>query len=169
MDILLAFLGAVIGSFVSVQYMYVSDRLKLRGEVMQEIVAYCDEIYHLIQDMHVRKNGFYTRNFSGIESDEEYSADSQRLSVLLKTSSPHTKLMIAYGEGEALNALDVLTKELREVTSVLRNATRSAWIIENTEILKTFETKIDPLRKRLQGILLEDARTPSIWKILFKG
>jgi hypothetical protein len=149
--------------------MYVSDRLKLRGEVMQEIVAYCDEIYHLIQDMHGRKNGFYTKNFSGIDSDEDYIADSQRLSVLLKTSGPHTKLMIAYGEGDALNTLEALSKALREVTSILRNATRSAWMIENVEIFKIFETKIDPLRRELQGILLADARAPSIWKILFKG
>jgi hypothetical protein len=167
MDILFAFIGAIIGSIVTVQYMYASDRLKLRGEVMQEVVAYCDDIYHLIQDMQGRKNAIYTRNLDGL--DDEYVADSRQLSVLLKTSRPHTKLVIAYGEGDALGALNNLSSEFRQVVSILRNATRSAWASEEAEILTIFKDKIDPLRTRLQGCLLKGARTPSIWQILFRG
>jgi hypothetical protein len=82
MDIVFAFIGAIVGSFVTVQYMYVSDRLKQRGEVMLEVVAYCDDIYHFIQDMHARKNALYTNNLE--ELDNEYAADSQQLSILPK-------------------------------------------------------------------------------------
>lgn len=167
MDIVFAFIGAIIGSFVTVQYAYVSDRLKLRGEVMQEVVAYCDDIYHLIQDMHERKSAIYTPNLD--ELDNEYTADSQQLSILLKTSAPHTKLVIAYGEGNALSTLNKLSEEFRKVVSILRNATRSAWAIENREIFSMFEKSIDPLRDALQRELLKGARTCSIWQILISG
>ena len=166
MDIASALIGAIVGSLVIVQYTYVSDRLKQRGEVMQEVVAYCDDIYHLIQDMHVRKDAIYTKNLDGL--DLEYVADSQRLSILLKSSAPHTKLAIAYGEGEALCALNTLSAEFRRVVSTLRKATRSAWVSENAEIHQSFENEIEPLRKKLQVYLLNRAQTPrSIWLILF--
>jgi len=168
MDILFAFIGAIIGSFVTVQYAYVSDRLKQRGEVMQEVVAYCDDIYHLIQDMHVRRDALYTDNFID-QLGVEYAADSQQLSILLKTSAPHTKLVIAYGEGEALHTLNKLSEVFRKAASVLRNATRAAWANENREIFSMFEKSIDPLRDSLQRQLLKGARTRSIWQILFRG
>jgi len=167
MDILFAFIGAIIGSFVTVQYTYVSDRLKKRGEVMQEVVAYCDDIYHLVQDMQGRKDIFLNQKLD--EIGDEYIADSRQLSVLLKTSSPHTKLMIAYGEGEALQALYELSAEFRKVVSILRNATLSDWASKDKEIHFSFENTIDPLRRNLQKCLLIGARTPSIWKILFSG
>jgi hypothetical protein len=167
MDIVFAFIGAIVGSFVTVQYMYVSDRLKQRGEVMLEVVAYCDDIYHFIQDMHGRKNALYTKNFEDL--DIEYAADSQQLSILLKTSAPHTKLVIAYGEGDALLTLNKLSAEFREVVSILRNATRAAWANENMVIFSIFEKSIDPLRANLQKQLLKGARTRSIWQILFSG
>jgi len=164
MDILLAFIGAIIGSFVSVQYMYVTDNLKVRREAMLEVVVHYDNIYHLIQDMHVRKNAIYARDVD--ELDEDYTADSQQLSILLKTIIPHTKLAIAYGEGEALHNLNQLSSEFRKVVSILRNATRTAWAIENKEIFSTFESTIDPLKIRLHQNLLSGAKRQSIWQIL---
>lgn len=73
MEILFAFLGAILGGVITVQYMYVSDRLKFRGDVMVEVVAYCDNVYQLIQEMHAQKNAFMANNLSD-QMSSEYGA-----------------------------------------------------------------------------------------------
>jgi hypothetical protein len=77
--------------------------------------------------------------------------------------------VIAYGEGDALHTLNKLSAEFKEVVSILRTATRSAWANENKVIFSIFEKSIDPLRANLQNQLLKGARTRSIWQILFSG
>src|SRR2546426_11625501 len=124
MDILFAFIGAIIGGIITVQYMYAADRRKIRAEVMLEVVAYCDNIYHLVQTAHVHKDAVFTRNFNEIPNAAvDYDNASQQLTALLKTSVPHAKLAIAFGEAEALGDFNTLTEQFREVTSILRHAT----------------------------------------------
>ena len=168
MEILFAFLGAILGGVITVQYMYVSDRLKFRGDVMVEVVAYCDNVYQLIQEMHALKNAFMANNLSD-QMSSEYGAYSNQVSVLLKTSAPHTRVAIAYGEGKALADLNRLRNEFRDVVTILRKASPAAWANENKEIFSRFGERIDPLRVRLQQALSDGARTRSIWQILFRG
>jgi hypothetical protein len=170
LEALLALFGAFIGGVITVQYMYAADRRKVRAEVVLEVVSYCDEIYHLIQLMHVVKDQLYNRDSSETpETGTNYTESSKRLTLLLKTSVPRVKLAIAYGEGDALRDFNLLADQFRDVASILRQATRAAWAQENREIHQRFTKLIDPMRATLENRLLSDVRAASIWVLLRRG
>jgi hypothetical protein len=170
LEALLTLIGALVGGIITVQYMYAADRRKVRAEVVLEVVSFCDDIFHLIQLMHVSKGAVFTRDFAQEpQAGENYQQATERLTVLLKTSVPRVKLAIAYGEGDALRDFNALTDQFREVASILRRATRVAWVQENREIHQRFADVIDPTRARLESRLLSDARPASIWVLLTRS
>ncbi len=170
LEALLTLIGALVGGIITVQYMYAADRRKVRAEVVLEVVSYCDEMFHLIQVMHVSKDALFTREFNQEpQAGVNYQQATERLTVLLKTSVPKVKLAIAYGEGDALRDFNVLTGHFMEVAHILRHATRVVWTQENTEIQRRFAELIDPARARLESRLLSDAGPASIWTLLTRG
>lgn len=155
MDQLLSgLIGALAATFISVIYLHISEKNKLRGEVFLEVVGYCDDIYHYLQKLHVYKDSEYTTH-SVPFSPDDYKLISDKLTVLLLSSKVHAKLTLAYGEGDALLLFNSLSKRFIEVSGALRKATRSAWVVkENKEITRLFSEEIDPLRTNLQRSLL---------------
>ena len=116
--------------------------------------------------MHVRKDSVYTQDKPSL-TDNEYRKFSNELSVLLKSSKVRAKIALVHGEGIALGVFNELWSNYLTVSSVLRTATRSAWIVkENKEIHDIFSIKIDPLRYKLEKLLLKNARANGVAKTL---
>jgi hypothetical protein len=49
-------IGALIASILAVLFLHVSEKLKIRSEVLLEVVGFCDKTYHHFQNLHVYKN-----------------------------------------------------------------------------------------------------------------
>lgn len=153
-QLLSGLIGALAATFISVIYLHISEKNKLRGEVFLEVVGYCDDIYHYLQKLHVYKDSEYTTH-SVPFSPDDYKLISDKLTVLLLSSKVHAKLTLAYGEGETLLLFNSLRKSFNDVSSTLRKATRSAWVVkENKEIFRLFSEEIEPVRTNLQTSLL---------------
>ena len=150
--------GALIASIFSIIYLYFSGQIKLRSKVMLEVVGYSDDIYNYLSMMHVHKHYMYTENKPGL-TDDEYRKFSNELSVLLKSSKVKAKITLVYGEGSLLGIFNELWGSYLAVSSLLRKATLSEWVVkENKEIHGLFSNKIDPLRNQLEKSLIKGAR-----------
>ena len=167
MDQLLSGLyGALIASILSIIYLYFSEQIRLRAEVMLEVVGYCDDIYHRLSMMHAHTDSMYTQNKPGL-TDEEYRKFSQELSVFLKSSKVHAKIALVYGEGTVLGIFNKLCDYFTEASSRLRTATSVTWAVkENKEIHDIFSEKIDSLRYQLEKSLLKNATVNGVTRTL---
>ncbi len=171
--ILSGLVGALIATFISVIYLHISEKNKLRGEVFLEVVSYCDEIYHFLQTIHNYKEAEY-RLYKSPYSSEEYTSINNKLTVSLISTRVHAKLSLAYGDGdgdgdgdgETLLLFNILSDNLRKVSSILRSSTKSAWVTkEHKEIMRLFSEEIDPLRAKLQESMLNGTRyLPTVYK-----
>lgn len=158
--------GALIASILSIIYLYFSGQIRLRSELMLEVVAYCDDIYHRLSEMHVHKDRTYSEKKRGL-TDDEYRKYSQDLSAFLKSSKIRAKIALVYGEGQVLGIYNELFASFLEVSSVLRSATRAAWLVkEKKEVDGIFSNKIEPLRYQLEKSLLEYARVSGVTRTL---
>ncbi len=164
--ILSGLVGALIATFISVIYLHISEKNKLRGEVFLEVVSYCDEIYHFLQTIHNYKEAEY-RLYKSPYSSEEYISINNKLTVSLISTRVHAKLSLAYGDGETLMLFNILSDNLRKVSSILRSSTKSAWVTkEHKEIMRLFSEEIDPLRAKLQESMLNGTRyLPTLYKL----
>lgn len=164
-QLLSGLIGALAATFISVIYLHISEKNKLRGEVFLEVVGYCDEIYQFLQKLHVYKESEYTTHSIPF-SAEDYNLISNKLTVLLLSTKIHAKLTLAYGEGDSLMLLNFLSERFRKISSTLRKSTRSEWVKEGPEIFRIFTEEIDPLRTNLQSSLLNGTRyLPTFYKI----
>ena len=149
-------------------YLHFSEKSKIRSEVLLEVVGFCDDIYHHLQNLHFYKKAEYTdKNFA--LSIDDYHQLSRELTVLLISTKVHAKLAIAYGEGDELALFLELSNQLREVASILRKATRSGWVMEGPQIHHLFENEIDPLRHNLMRALIDGTRPRRIFPNLIKN
>jgi hypothetical protein len=69
-NLLSGLFGAVLATVLTVVYLYISDKAKLRGEVLLEVVGYCDEIYHLLQTVHTEKDLQPSEESAGLTQDD---------------------------------------------------------------------------------------------------
>jgi hypothetical protein len=160
-------IGALIASILSVGYLHVSEKLKIRSEVLLEVVGFCDEIYHHLQNLHVYKNAEYTvRDLDLTIKDYRYL--SRGLTVILTSTKVHEKMAIAFGEKEELGLFLELSNQLRQVASILLRATRSAEVNEGQQVNQLFKDKIDPLRHKLIRDLIKGAKVAAILPDIYK-
>ena len=155
-SLLSGLIGALIATLLSVLYHHIYEQKKTRSDVLMEIVSYCDEIYRHLTDMHVHKNHEYMDKKPALHADE-YRIISRELTALLISSKPAAKLALAYGEGRIMAIFNELKSSFIEVSSELRGATRSGWVIENKKISTLFSERIDPLRANLERSLLNES------------
>ena len=150
-------IGALIASILAVVFLHVSEKLKIRNEALLEVVGFCDEIYHHLQNLHVDKNTEHTdRDLDLTIEDHQYL--SRELTVLLTSTKVHEKMAIAFGEKEELGLFLELSNQLSQVASILRKATRSAGTNERQQVKQLFKDKIDPLRHKLMRGLIKGAK-----------
>ena len=100
-SLLSGLIGALIATLLSVFYHHNSERKKMRSDVLLEVVAYCDDIYRHLTDMHIHKDLEYTGKKSAFNADE-YRHISHELTGLLLSSKPAAKLALAYSEGKIM-------------------------------------------------------------------
>ena len=166
-QLLSGLIGALIATTLSVVYLHFSEKSKIRTEVLLEIVGFCDDIYHHLQNLQFYKEAKYNDRSSDL-SIEDYRQLSRELTVLLISTKVHAKLAIAYGEGDELALFLELSKQLRRAASILRKATRSGWVKEGPQIHQLFENEIDPLRHNLMSTLIDGTRPNGILLNLIK-
>lgn len=160
-------IGALVASILSVGYLHVSEKLKMRSEVLLEVVGFCDEIYHHLQNFHVYKNAEYTdRNLD--LTIEDYRSLSRELTVLLTSTKVNEKIVAAFGEKEELGLFLELSNQLRQVARILHRATRNAGINEGQQVNQLFKDKIDPLRHKLIRDLIKEAKVTGILPDIYK-
>lgn len=82
-------------------------------------------------------------------------------------------LLLFYGDGQEVGLLNELRESLLSATRKLWGSRQETWVDVNREVPAMFETKIDPLRQRLERAFLEGASFPMRWlgirKRLMKG
>ena len=168
MDQLLSgLIGALIATVLSVAYLYFSNKSKIRIEVLLEVVGFCDDIYHNLENLHYFKNAEYTKKNTEFPI-EDYRKLSRELTVFLTSTKVHAKMAIAYGERDELALFLKLSNRFRSVASILRQATRSGWVNEGPQIHQMFEKEIDPLRHTLVRALIKGARPKGIILNLYR-
>ncbi len=160
-------IGALIASILSIVYLHVSEKFKIRSEVLLEVVGFCDAIYHHLRNLHVYKNAKYTDRDLDL-TIEDYRYLSKGLTVLLTSTKVHEKMAIAFGEKEELGLFLELSKQLHQVASILRKATRSDGINEGQQVNQLFKDKIDPLRQKLIRDLIKRAKVTGILPDIYK-
>jgi hypothetical protein len=171
-DILLSgFLGALLATILNILYLYISAQIKLRAEVLVEVVAYCDDIYKNLQVLHVLRDILYTNMKEKLDDDEyrDYRDANKKLTALLNNSLPKVKIAIIYGEGHVLGVFNDLQSSFRKISSTLRKATKSNWAEEHKGIMLTYSRQIDPLRASLETMLLQESHVSSILSKAFKA
>ena len=160
-------IGALIASMLAVVFLHVSEKFKIRSEVLLEVVGFCDEIYHHLRNLHVYKNAEYTDRDLDL-TIEDCRHLSKELTVLLTSTKVHEKMAIAFGEKEELVLFLELSNQLRQVASILRKATLSSGINEGQQVNQLFKDKIDPLRHKLIRDLIKGAKITGILPDIYK-
>ena len=149
MEMLLSgLLGALFATILTLIYNHVSDKSKIRSDVLMEIVSYCDQIYLQLIEMRTHRNAKYVKEKSFL-TQEEYNLISRQLNSLLISSKPGAKLDLAYGEGEIMALYNALKTNFLSVSSKLRKAKIDTWARDVIEISEVFEKEIDPLKIQL--------------------
>ncbi|MBU0986216.1 MAG: hypothetical protein KKH68_03090 [Proteobacteria bacterium] len=166
-QLLSVLIGALIASILSAGYLQVSEKSKIRNEAFLEVVCFCDEIYHHLQNLHVYKNAACTDRDLGLII-EDYQHVSRELTVLLTSAKVHEKMALAFKEKEELGLFLELSNQLRQVASILRSATQSAGINEGQQVNQLLKDKIDPLRHKLIRGLIKEAKITGILLDIYK-
>ena len=160
-------IGVLIASILSVGYLHISENLKIRSEVLLEVVGFCDEIYHHLQNFHSFRNSEYTDRDLDL-TIEDYQCLSRELTVLLTSTKVYKKMAIAFGEKEELGLFLELSNQLHQVASILHRATPNAGINEGYQVNQLFKEKIDPLRHKLIRDLMKRAKVTGILPDIYK-
>ena len=161
--LLSGFFGALFATIISVVYLNVSQQSQLRSEVALEVVAYFDQIYISLQNIHVDKDAAYTGKKRGL-TNEEYRISSRKLRELLNSSKAGVKLCIIYGEGDIVASYNYLSALLLKASQLLWAGEESNWNEKNPEIHTLFRERIDPARNDFENKLIKGTRPLFIMK-----
>lgn len=165
--LLSGFFGALFATLLSVLYLYVAKEQTIRSEVFLEAVSYIDNIYIKLLDLNYTKDAEFRDKGREFQA-EEYDASSRELRILLLSGKVPAKIVLVYGEGEAIGTYNTLKGFLLEVSRTLWGATRSGWVQEGPKIANLFANDIDPLREKFERLLLREARFWSVIKGIVK-
>lgn len=166
-QLLSVLIGVLIASILSVVYLRFSEKLKIRSEVLLEVIGFCDKIYQHLQNFHVYKNAEHTDRDLDL-TIEDYRCLSRELTVLLTATKVHEKMAIAFGEKEELGLFLELSNQLHQVASILRKAAPNNGINEGQQINQLFKDKIDPLRHKLIRDLIKGTKVTGILPDIYK-
>jgi hypothetical protein len=146
MDLFSGLIGALIASILTVVYLYFANEIKFRELILIEVIDYVEKVYHTFQAIHVAKTLIAENKKCNI-SDKFY----EELNFLLKTSLPHAKLRIAYGEDKEMLKLNFISKEIREASLLLFRTTKENFDKNDKEI-KSIIDKVEVQKE----LLIED-------------
>ncbi len=168
MKILLSgLLGALIASVLSVLYQYFAEQKRIRKELMLDVVGWVDDVYDLLQAIHVQKQAAYSGGKLYL-TEEEYRGVSRNLKFSLISTKLEAKVAIIYGEGEELRLTKALKGEILKTVQVLWAATKDTWVEDNKLVFESFSKRIDPLRGKVEKTFLIKGKFKTIAGEAFK-
>lgn len=160
-------IGALIASILAIVFLHVSEKFKIRNEVLLDVVGFCENIYHQFQNIHVYKKTVDTdRGLDLTIEDCRYL--SRELTVILTSTKVHEKIARAFGEKEEYGLFLEFINQLRQVDSILCGATGGAGINNGLHVKKLFKDKIDLLRHKLMTDLIKGARVTGVLSDIYK-
>ncbi|MBA2654424.1 MAG: hypothetical protein H0U71_05105 [Gammaproteobacteria bacterium] len=165
MDLLSGLIGALIASILTIIYLYLVDKIKFRENILLEIIDYLENIYHRLQTIHSLKKILFTDK-QKIEINHKNIYEE--LAFLLKTSSPHAKLRLAYGEGKELQKLNYFSTKIREVSLILFNTNEETWGKNDSNILSII-SKVEIQKNLLINYLFDGLSIVRILEFKFFG
>ena len=158
-NLLSGLIGALLATALGAAFAFWVERVKLKADVMLAVVGWADETYIRLYDLHTAKKAHYTDSKQYLEPGE-YERNSRELRSMLLRDSIVARVALVYGEGLQTALLNELRESLLSATRKLWAAKRETWADVDREVLAAFEQKIDPLRKRLERVLLEQGSFP---------
>jgi len=163
-DLLSGFIGALIATMITIIYLYISEQVRKRSEVVLATIGHTDEFYHLIQEVLVYKDFLFKQAEQSITS-EEYKFMQRRMIVLIKSFSIIAKVGLVYGEySMELSNFVRLMNELGKVAILSTKADNNTWENDYKKIMVEFEKTVDPLKKMVQIDLLRSTNPVQIIK-----
>jgi len=161
-NLLSGLLGALLATIIGAVFAFWVERIKLKAEVMMAVVSWADETYIRLYDLHTAKEAHYTGTKEYFEPGE-YERNSRDLRSMLLRDAITARVALAYGEGNQLALLKELRESLLSVTRKMWGAKKETWVEVDREVMAAFEQKIDPLRKELERVPLEQGSFPMRW------
>src|SRR6266516_1639817 len=89
-NLLSGFLGAIIGTLLTISYLHFSEKIKRRIDATIQLIDYIDELYN-----HIMAMSFQPINQPGqvaLLSPDEYRASVNKVIILLTSTKPQTRL-----------------------------------------------------------------------------
>jgi hypothetical protein len=163
----LVLISAHIASILAIVFLHVSEKFKIRNEVLLDVVGFCEKTYQQLQNIHVYKNVVNTDRGLDLTS-EDYRYLSRELTVILTSAIVHEKMAIAFGEKEEYGLFLEFSNQLRQVASILCRATESSGSNNGLQVKKLFKDKIDPLRHKLMIDLIKGAKVTEVLSDIYK-
>jgi len=163
MNLLSGFIGALIATVITIIYLYISEQVRKRSEVVLDVVGHIDEFYHLIQEVVVYKDSLFKQEET--MTVEEHQSMQRRINVLIKSFSIIAKVGLVYGEySMELSKFSQLMNVLGKIPTLLRKADKDTWKNDYKKIMVEFENEIDPLKHVVQIDLLRSTNPVQIIK-----
>lgn len=139
--LLSGFGGAIIAVMLTRIYQSFSELRSERRKLFIEIICWADNLYDLIQALHVQKDteGNYL-------SQEEYNDRSRELKTLLLSSQIKAKTHLFYGPGKEVKLINAFNGELLEIARILWKTKIEDWPGDSKKIEGLFHDKVDDLK-----------------------
>lgn len=146
-NLLSGFLGVILGSLLSIGYVHVAEKAKLRVQFTLEIIDYLDEIYNGIMTLaHQPAHG---SNAPALLSAEQYIGTVRELILLLNSTKPQTRLDILFPNDKVIDVFE----RLREAFKIALNSCR-----DQRALMVILNESVDPLYKEIHTKLVKSTR-----------
>jgi hypothetical protein len=166
-NLLSGIFGAILATLLSIFYFIISEQRKLRMEVLMDVVGFWDDIFDRFSTYHSSYGP--VAEFLEKERHDAY----RKVFGQLYSESLRAKLEFVYGkEHEAVRIFDELQKEFKigaEVSVLFHIAKRENLKEDPNVVLLKFYQKVEPLRKSLRDILLQDGSASIIHQAIESG
>jgi hypothetical protein len=157
-----AVLSAVISSLFYIFFSYVIERQKLRIGLLEEFTRYYDNIFMIIVYMITYKNKGFMVMKSPVQMHEDlYTTYNNQLREMQLSSSLSVKIKISYANEPVIDLNDNLTDKTNEIIRLIRT-THQNWNTVKDAIHRSLEEELIPLRKNLEGRMIEHVRMDGI-------
>jgi hypothetical protein len=155
-------LGALLATGLTALFGRWREQARLRADVMLAAVAWADETYLRLIDLHMAKDAVYTDRKPYLQP-EEYRLNNRALRSLLLQASILAKHAIVYGEGRETLLLKQMRVKLLRAAQMLWRARESDWAGVNPAVKDYLATEVDPLRQEFERQLLNATGLPMRW------
>ncbi len=152
-------LGALLATMISILFQFWFQRIRLKAEVMLAVNSWANEVYQRTIDLAMQKKVIYEGGDPWL-SEEDYQECNRELRKKLLFSDVQARVALVYGEGDELGLLQEFKKQLLEASRRIWNARKETWDQVSKDTHEAFQQKVDPLRIKVERMLLSKATLP---------